>query len=129
MCTSTFLSSPVPSQPPRFVVGHNTSSKSIHVEWQVVPLEFIHGIPLGQKIFYTIVGEASSAQYEAVSPTVVSLNLVGLRKYANYCIQALAYTRIGDGSRSECFFVYTDEDSTYKIKRKKTSRGIVKILN
>lgn len=37
-------------------------------------------------------------------------NLTSLEKFTEYCIQLLGFTRIGDGNKSECFNVTTDED-------------------
>lgn len=39
-----------------------------------------------------------------------SLELDGLEKYTNYSIQVLAFTRAGDGVRSEQIFTRTKED-------------------
>lgn len=40
-----------------------------------------------------------------------SLELDGLEKYTNYSIQILAFTRAGDGVRSEQIYTRTKEDS------------------
>ena len=39
--------------------------------------------------------------------------LYGLRKFTNYSIQVLAYTRRGEGVRSPAIYVSTQPDSTY----------------
>lgn len=39
-----------------------------------------------------------------------SLELEGLEKYTNYSIQVLAFTRAGDGVRSEQIYTRTKED-------------------
>lgn len=51
-----------------------------------------------------------------------SLELDGLEKYTNYSIQVLAFTRAGDGVRSEQIYTRTKEDgrpikSPLQIKR------------
>lgn len=45
-----------------------------------------------------------------VTTTQPSLELDGLEKYTNYSIQVLAFTRAGDGVRSEQIFTRTKED-------------------
>lgn len=45
-----------------------------------------------------------------VTTTQPSLELGGLEKYTNYSIQVLAFTRAGDGVRSEQIFTRTKED-------------------
>ena len=45
-----------------------------------------------------------------VTTTSPSLELDGLEKYTNYSIQVLAYTRAGDGVRSEQIYTRTKED-------------------
>lgn len=45
-----------------------------------------------------------------VTTTQPALELDGLEKYTNYSIQVLAFTRAGDGVRSEQIFTRTKED-------------------
>ena len=40
----------------------------------------------------------------------LSATIVGLRKYTNYSIQVLAYTRMGEGVASSPTYVSTQED-------------------
>ena len=46
-----------------------------------------------------------------------SLELDGLEKYTNYSIQVLAFTRAGDGVRSEQIYTRTKEDGRSKASR------------
>lgn len=46
-----------------------------------------------------------------MTTTKPSLELDGLEKYTNYSIQVLAFTRAGDGVRSEQIYTRTKEDS------------------
>lgn len=48
-----------------------------------------------------------------VTTTQPSLELDGLEKYTNYSIQVLAFTRAGDGVRSEQIFTRTKEDGEH----------------
>lgn len=61
-----------------------------------------------------------------VTTSKPSLELDGLEKYTNYSIQVLAFTRAGDGVRSEQIYTRTKEDgrkikSPLQIKRHKGS--------
>lgn len=46
-----------------------------------------------------------------MTTTKPSLELDGLEKYTNYSIQILAFTRAGDGVRSDQIYTRTKEDS------------------
>lgn len=56
--------------------------------------------------FSTELGEIKN-----VTTTKPSLELDGLEKYTNYSIQILAFTRAGDGVRSDQIYTRTKEDS------------------
>ncbi|KAJ7323752.1 hypothetical protein OS493_030876 [Desmophyllum pertusum] len=109
ICIST--DEDVPSHPPLDISAHNTSSTSVYVKWVAIPTHFIHGILLGYKVFYGKTSEPSS-QYSFVTLTdqLDDVNLSSLEKFTVYCIQLTGFTRIGDGNKSECFNVKTDED-------------------
>lgn len=57
-------------------------------------------------MFPTELGEIKNAT--TIKP---SLELDGLEKYTNYSVQILAFTRAGDGVRSEQIYTRTKEDS------------------
>lgn len=65
-----------------------------------------------------------------VTTSQPSLELDGLEKYTNYSIQVLAFTRAGDGVRSEQIYTRTKEDGR-KIKSHLSRRASVspKLLN
>jgi Down syndrome cell adhesion molecule-like protein 1 len=48
--------------------------------------------------------------------TALTTVLTSLRKYSNYSIQVLAYTRMGDGVSSQAIFCKTEEDGKLMIK-------------
>ncbi|XP_078352738.1 uncharacterized protein LOC144637533 isoform X2 [Oculina patagonica] len=101
----------VPSSPPLNILAHNTSSTSVYVRWDAIPTEFIHGILLGYKVFYGKTSEPSSQGIVvSLKPDQLDFNLTSLEKFTEYCIQLVGFTRIGDGNKSECFNVTTDED-------------------
>lgn len=53
---------------------------------------------------------AELGEIKNVTTTQPALELDGLEKYTNYSIQVLAFTRAGDGVRSEQIFTRTKED-------------------
>lgn len=56
-----------------------------------------------------------------VTTSKPSLELDGLEKYTNYSIQVLAFTRAGDGVRSEQIYTRTKEDGRKMNKKHRSS--------
>lgn len=52
----------------------------------------------------------SSSDIETRKTTALTTVLSGLKRYTNYSIQVLAYTRMGDGVMSNPTFCRTEED-------------------
>lgn len=102
----------VPSEGPTNFTGHNTSSTSLVIKWDLISQEFIPGILLGYKIFYARTSEPN-IPYETltVPPETLSKELTGLWKYTEYCIRVAGFTRKGDGNLTECLNIITDSDS------------------
>nr|CAD7448038.1 unnamed protein product [Timema bartmani] len=104
----TSLSSPVavertresvPSFGPMNVEANATSSTTIVVRWGDVPKEHQNGLIEGFKVYYG--SHARSFQYKNIpSNTTFTTTLTELRKFVQYHIQVLAYTRLGDGALS-----------------------------
>ena len=99
-----------PNAQPANVIGHNTSSTSIWVEWDTVPVADQNGIILSYTVTCTAlpVGIPRTA---VVSATTTHLALKGLKEYTNYSILVFASTVKGDGNASDPIIVTTDEDS------------------
>ena len=99
-----------PNAPPANVIGHNTSSTSIWVDWDTVPVADQNGIILSYTVAYTAfpVGILRTA---VVNATTTHLALNGLEEYTNYSILVFASTVKGDGNASDPIIVTTDEDS------------------
>ena len=98
-----------PSAPPANVQGHNTSSTSILVDWDVVP----EGDQNGIIVTYTVIYKAlpDGIPHRAVVSALASqVNLTGLMKYRNYSITVFASTVKGSGNASQPVIVSTDED-------------------
>lgn len=53
---------------------------------------------------------ASNDDLDSRKTTELTIVLTGLRKFTNYSIQVLAYTRIGDGVASKPLYCHTEED-------------------
>ena len=99
-----------PNAPPANVTGHNTSSKSIFVDWDDVPQPDQNGIILRYIVTYTELPNGSP-QYQVVNAPTTQATLTGRNEYTNYSITVFASTAKGDGNVSEAIIVLTDEDS------------------
>ena len=103
-----------PSAPPANVQGHNTSSTSIWVDWDIVPVLDQNGIILTYTVKYMALPDERPRSTVVIAPTTQA-NLIGLAKYRNYSITVFASTAKGDGNASEPIIVITDEDSKFSI--------------
>ena len=103
-----------PSAPPANVQGQNTSSTSIWVDWDIVPVVDQNGIILTYTVKYMALPDERPRSTVVIAPTTQA-NLIGLAKYRNYSITVFAFTAKGDGNASEPIIVITDEDSKFSI--------------
>ncbi|XP_065347787.1 cell adhesion molecule Dscam2-like isoform X4 [Cloeon dipterum] len=101
----------VPSGPPQDVQCSALTSQSVQVTWQPPPLAKVHGIIQGYRVTYEPVEEWSDSHVASETRSTAGLNtaLHGLQHFTNYSIQVLAYTRAGDGIKSNTIFCRTDE--------------------
>uniref|UniRef100_A0A673KGP5 Protein sidekick-1-like n=1 Tax=Sinocyclocheilus rhinocerous TaxID=307959 RepID=A0A673KGP5_9TELE len=91
----------VPSGAPENVTVEAMSSSRILVTWGPVPEHEQNGNILGYKVMYKEKESSSEAQVNVVKGNLTqSVLLRNLRKYVQYEIQVLAFTRIGDGQLS-----------------------------
>ncbi|XP_031422173.1 protein sidekick-1 isoform X2 [Clupea harengus] len=91
----------VPSGAPENVTVEAVSSTRILVTWNPVPEQEQNGNILGYKVLYKEKDSDSEAQVQVVKGNLTqSVLLRTLRKYVQYQIQVLAFTRIGDGELS-----------------------------
>ncbi|XP_077985299.1 cell adhesion molecule DSCAM-like [Glandiceps talaboti] len=101
----------VPSQPPLMVQATAHSSTSIMIVWSPPPLPSLNGILQGYKVIYKTVradGDESGTFVQETKSLRVTIH--GLEKFTNYSVEVLAYTRVGDGVRSEPIHVRTEQD-------------------
>ncbi|XP_046808500.1 Down syndrome cell adhesion molecule-like protein Dscam2 [Lucilia cuprina] len=104
----------VPSRSPEDIRCAALTSQSLQVSWQPPPIHHTNGILQGYKlIFEPILDDYSPNKDEVESRKTTALTtvLTGLRKYANYSIQVLAHTRMGDGVLSNPVYCHTEEDA------------------
>ena len=102
------------SAPPADVQGHNTSSTSISVDWDIVSVTDQNGIILTYTVTYMALPDETPQSKVMIAPTTQA-NLTGLTKYRNYSITVFSSTAKGDGNVSEPIIVITDEDSKLSI--------------
>ncbi|XP_021698637.1 Down syndrome cell adhesion molecule-like protein Dscam2 isoform X7 [Aedes aegypti] len=103
----------VPSKPPEDIRCSSTSSTSIKVSWQPPPQQHMNGLLQGYTVYYESVSEESISNGDMETRKTSSLiaSLTSLRKFSNYSVQVLAYTRMGDGVISPPVFCQTEEDA------------------
>ena len=99
-----------PSAPPVNVQGHNTSSTSIWVDWDTVPVADQNGIILTYTVTY-MAFPGGIPMTAVVSAPTTHVTLSSLEEYTNYSILVFASTVKGDGNASDAIIVSTDEDS------------------
>ena len=103
-----------PSASPANVQGHTTSSTSIWVDWDIVPVADQNGIVLTYTVTYMALPDKTPRSIVLIA-AITQANLTGLMKYRNYSITVFASTAKGDGNVSEPIIVITDEDSKFSI--------------
>ena len=99
-----------PAVAPPNVAGHNTSSTSILVLWDEVPVVEQNGIITG----YTITYQSQTENHNGSVPAGANdrqKELTGLKEYVDYNITVFASTAKGPGPSSPVLVVRTDEDS------------------
>ncbi|XP_046465971.1 dscam family member AbsCAM isoform X1 [Neodiprion pinetum] len=104
----------VPSMPPEDVRCAALSSQSLQVSWQPPPSSHSNGIVQGYKLYYEPVMEETWRgvdEMEVRKTSALTTVLTNLRRYANYSMHVLAYTRIGDGVASPMTYCHTEEDA------------------
>ncbi|XP_017376263.2 Down syndrome cell adhesion molecule-like [Cebus imitator] len=106
----------VPSYPPENVQAIATSPESISISWSTLSKEALNGILQGFRVIYWAnLMDGELGEIKNITTTQPSLELDGLEKYTNYSIQVLAFTRAGDGVRSEQIFTRTKEDGEKRV--------------
>uniref|UniRef100_A0A182PZC8 Protein sidekick n=1 Tax=Anopheles farauti TaxID=69004 RepID=A0A182PZC8_9DIPT len=91
----------VPSMGPALVEANATSSTTIVVRWSEVPKVHRNGQIEGYRVYYgSVVGRTPVLHKTIANNYTFTATLTELKKYVQYDIQVLAYTRLGDGALS-----------------------------
>jgi protein sidekick len=103
----------MPGIGPQISAANATSSTTIVVKWQSVPDEHCNGIIEGYKVYYG--AKNVPFQYKQIgSNSTYTTTLTQLKKFTQYHVQVLAYTRVGDGVLSDPpLLVQTWDDGNY----------------
>ncbi|XP_046683014.1 Down syndrome cell adhesion molecule-like protein Dscam2 [Homalodisca vitripennis] len=101
----------VPEASPRQIQCEPASPESLQVTWQPPPETLVHGIIQGYRLYYEPTEDMQDVtQVQTKITTALTTKLHGLLKYTNYSIEILAFTRVGDGAKSERIYCRTKED-------------------
>ncbi|KAI4491241.1 hypothetical protein M0802_010337 [Mischocyttarus mexicanus] len=101
----------VPSSPPSDVRCTALSSQSLQVSWDPPPDSSLNGILKGYRVMWENMDTMTeSSKSEMKITTALTVVIHGLEKYTNYSIQALTFTRAGDGVASAPLYCVTEED-------------------
>ncbi|XP_046745786.1 Down syndrome cell adhesion molecule-like protein Dscam2 isoform X2 [Diprion similis] len=101
----------VPSSPPQDVRCTALSSQSLQVSWDPPPDSSLNGILKGYKVIWeSMENFVANAKPETKITTALTVVMHGLERYTNYSVQAVAFTRAGDGVPSTPLYCLTEED-------------------
>lgn len=122
----------VPSYPPETPKCDVLSSTSIYITWSPPPIEGQNGKIKGYRVSYISTDELYGKLAEKCTETTRTLTepnfsfletdphvvkstnqyltVENLKKYTNYSVTVLAYTKMGDGAKTKPFFCRTHED-------------------
>lgn len=100
----------VPSSPPESPKCDVLSSTSIYITWSPPPSDSQNGKVRGYKVFYIATDEIYDKEMNVVKSNNQYLTVENLKKYTNYSIWVLAYTKVGDGVKTKQLFCRTYED-------------------
>ena len=89
----------------------NITSTSILVQWGDVPEADRHGVILGYRVFFNVIGDGGNS-VPANGTRNKSYMLVGLNEFTTYNICIRAFTSKGDGP-NRCKNATTDEGREY----------------
>ena len=93
----TFFSLAAPSASPANVTGNSTSSTSILVQWDQVPLPYQNGVILHYTVTYRLYYNGLFPQTVIVAAPTNQTTLTGLNQSTLYSIAVSASTRKGGG--------------------------------
>jgi hypothetical protein len=97
--------------PPPNIIWHNVSSTSIKSTWKPIPPHLHNGIVIGYDMSFWKQSDPQNVTNVTVSEEVKMFE--DLEKWTIYCGQVSAFTRIGEGPRSQVECIRTSEDGNY----------------
>ncbi|XP_063920715.1 cell adhesion molecule Dscam2 isoform X4 [Zophobas morio] len=103
----------VPTTAPEDVRCASLTSQSLQISWQPPPLEDCNGLLQGYKLTYESVLDDNwkgNDEIETRKTKALTTVITGLKKFTNYSLQVLAFTKVGDGKLSTAILCQTDED-------------------
>lgn len=100
----------VPSTPPENPKCNVLSSTSIYITWSPPPADSQNGKIRGYKVVYIASDDIYDKDPQIVKSNNQYLTIDNLRKYTNYSVWVLAYTKVGDGVKSKQMSCQTHED-------------------
>ena len=98
----------VPDLPPAGITANVSSPTSITVSWKPVPQGYENGVVLGYRVMFAAAAKPNAKHNFTVHFNISALEGYGLMRFTNYCVQALAFTKNGDGKMSHCLYVLTN---------------------
>lgn len=104
--------------PPENVRCAPLTSQSLQISWQPPPSHHTNGLLQGYKVNFEFMSDLISGMNDDIDSrktTDLTIVLTGLKKFTNYSIQALAFTRIGDGVVSKPLYCQTEEDGKFNF--------------
>ncbi|XP_055315262.1 cell adhesion molecule Dscam2 isoform X3 [Sitodiplosis mosellana] len=100
----------VPSSAPESPKCDVLSSTSIYITWSPPHVDSQNGKVRGYKIFYIATDDIHVKEVHVVKSNNQYLTVDNLKKYTNYSVWVLAYTKVGDGVKTKQLFCRTYED-------------------
>lgn len=102
--------------PPENVRCAPLTSQSLQISWQPPPAHHTNGLLQGYKVNFEFMSDLIGGMNDDIDSrktTDLTIVLTGLKKFTNYSIQVLAFTRIGDGVVSKVLYCQTEEDGKF----------------
>ena len=135
----SFCFPPVPSAPPSYVRGNSTSSTSIFLKWDQVPLSYQNGVILYYTITYYRTYYNRFPQTVVVAAPTTQTTLTGLNQRTVYSITVsastikgvgpAAYIYIATGRNSDFPFSLLDFNGETKLTIKKARKTLSQYRN
>jgi Fibronectin type III domain len=94
------------------------TSTSLQVSWQPPPVNHQNGLLQGYKVSFEPMADdytSDNDDMDTRKTTALTTVLTTLKKFSNYSMQVLAYTRMGDGVISHPIFCHTEEDGELSL--------------